>query len=160
MKKILTITSKREGYTADLVDREDGSFSFLGDFDNDWDGSPRWKEDKWGQAETTLRHEGKSIDSWKVPGIVLPPVVVKAVKEIVLGCYAEVTYRGLTQPAVVFDLGPDFKLGEGSPQLAVRLGINPHHAIGGVDEQSVLYRFWPGRAAVVDGVKYDLQPYR
>ncbi len=159
MKKLLTIASKGEGYTADFVDREDGSFSFLGDWDNDWDGSKRWKEDKWGQADTTLHHNGKPIDSWAVPGIVVPPEIIKAVTGVVLGCYAEVTYKGKTEPAVVFDVGPKQKLGEGSPCLAVRLSINPSHAIG-MDEQSVLYRIWPGRPAIVDGITYKLQPYR
>lgn len=159
MKKLLTIWSRGEKYSADLVDREDGSFSFLGDYDVDWDGSPRWAEDPDGDKETTLQYSGKSIDSWAVPGIVLPPECIKAVKGIVLGCRAEVTYKGRTREAVVFDVGPHNKLGEGSPCLATRLGINPDHSRGGEDSQCVLYRFWPGQAANIDGQQFVLQKY-
>lgn len=159
MKKLLTIRSRGEGYTADFIDREDGSFSFLGDYDVDVDGSPNWQIDPFGQADTTLHHNGKPINSGIVPGIVLPPVCIKAVKGIVLGCKAQVTYKARTREAVVFDVGPNFKLGEGSPCLAERLGINPDPTHGGVDSQSVLYRFWPGVPAEIDGVKYSLQRY-
>lgn len=159
MKKLLTITSKREGYTADFIDREDGSFSFLADFDVDIDGSPDWKKDPYGQPDTTLHYNGKPINSSIVPGIVLPPECIKAVKGVVLGCKAEVTYKNRTREAVVFDVGPHNKLGEGSPCLAERLGINPDPNKGGVDDQSVLFRFWPGQPAIVDGITYSLQPY-
>lgn len=160
MKKLLTITSKREGYTADLIQDDDGSFFFLGDFDVDVDGSPNWKRDPYGQADTTLHFLGKPINSDIVPGIVLPPEVIKAVKGVVLGCYASVSYKGKSRDAVVFDVGPHFKLGEGSAALAIRLGINPDPNKGGVDTQSVLYRFYPGVPAEIDGVKYTLQPYK
>ena len=160
MKKLLTITSKGEHYTSDLIDYEDGSYGFVGDFDNDWDGSKRWHEDPYGQADTTLHHNGKPIDSWAVPGIVLPTEVILAVPHIVLGCKAEVGFNRKSAPAVVFDVGPHSKLGEGTPCLAVRLGINPGHSSGGVDEQAVHYRFWPGVAAEIDGITYQLQAYR
>lgn len=156
---MLTIFSRGERYSADVILDNDGSGFFVGDFDVDWDGSPRWHEDPSGAKETTLRLHGKSIDSWKVSGIVLPPEIIRAVPGIVLGCKAVVRYKHAVSDAVVFDVGPARKLGEGSPFLAERLGINPHHSHGGVDEQEVTYRFWPGVPAIVDGIEYQLQPY-
>jgi hypothetical protein len=166
MKKLLHIASKGERYQADLLwddfpsdsRRKDSAF-FVGDFDVDIDGSDHWQSDPCGQADTTLHHNGKPIDSGKVPGIVLPPECINAVKGVVLGCKATATYRGKTVDAVVFDIGPHNKLGEGSEALAKRLGINPDPNRGGVDEQEVTYRFWPGVPAVVDGICYNLQPY-
>lgn len=159
MKKLLTITSKREGYTSDVILDNDGSVFFVGDMDIDVDGSPNWQQDKYGQAETTLHHSGKPINSDVVPGIVLPPEIIKAVGPIVLGCKAAVRYRDRLCDAVVFDVGPHFKLGEGSPALARCLHINPDPNVGGVDEPKVLYRFWPGVPAIIDGVEYELMPY-
>lgn len=158
MTKLFDIQSKNEHYTASVFLDEDGSVFFLGDFDVDIDGSPNWKSDPDGQPDTTLHYKGKPIDSSKVPGIVLPPECIKSVKGIVMGCKAEVTYNGKTEPAVVFDGGPHYKLGEGSEALARRLGINPSPTRGGVDDPVVLYRYWPGVPTKVDGVTYDLQP--
>lgn len=158
MQKLLTIRSKGENYTADVIADDDGSNFFVGDLDVDVDGSPDWRRDPCGQAETTLRHNGKSINSDKVPGIVLPPECINAVKGIVMGCQAEATYKGKTVRAVVFDSGPHNKLGEGSAALAIALGINPSPINGGVDSQSVTYRWWPGVPATVDGILYELQP--
>lgn len=157
---LLTITSKREGYTATVFQNEDGSCEYTGDMDVDVDGSPNWRRDPYGQPETTLHHEGKPINSDKVRGIVLPPECIKAVGPIVLGCKAEVEYRDVRVTAVVFDVGPHFKLGEGSAALANALGINPDPNNGGEDDVVVKYRWWPGIPAEVDGVTYDLQPYR
>lgn len=159
MKLLFSISSKGEGYVANVIRDDDGSEFFFGDFDVDVDGSPNWKQDPYGQSETTLQHEGKPINSDVVKGIVLPPECIKASKEMVLGCKAEASYRGVTVPCVVFDVGPHFKLGEGSPAAARPLGINPDPNRGGVDEQEVLYRYWPGIPAVVDGIEYKLQHY-
>lgn len=166
MKKLLTIQSQGEHYTADVLlddfpinPAHKNSVFFVGDFSVDWDGSPRWREDPSGQPDTTLHLNGKPINSWKVPGIVVPPEVIKSVPGIVLGSKAEVSYKGKTEPAVVFDVGPHSKLGEGTPYLAQKLGINPHHSMGGEDAQIVTYRFWPGVPAQLNGVTYRLQKY-
>lgn len=159
MKKLLTIKSKGEGYTADVINDEDGSLFFVGDMDVDVDGSPDWEKDSSGAADTTLHHNGKPINSDVVPGIVVPPEIIKAVRGVVMGCKAFVIYKGRSCDAVVFDVGPHNKLGEGSAALARRLGINPDPNKGGVDEQCVTYRIWPGMPAKVDGILYKLQPY-
>jgi len=157
--KLFSITSKGEGYTADIFDCGDGGYIFTGDMDVDVDGSPNWRIDPCGQPDTTLHKDGEPINSDAVPGIVLPPECIKFVSDIVLGCKALVTYRGRSSDAVVFDVGPHNKLGEGSAALARRLGINPDPNRGGVDSPEVTYRWWPGIPAVVDGLAYDLQPY-
>src|SRR4051794_26515806 len=124
-KVLLTIRSKGEGYTSDVIDHEDGRYSFLGDLDVDIDGSPNWHRDPDGQPTTSLKLNGKNINSDAVPGIVLPTEIIKAVEGIVLGCKASVAFRGKVSDAVVFDVGPHKKPGEGSPELARRLGIDP-----------------------------------
>jgi hypothetical protein len=159
MKKLLTIKSRGEGYTADLIDNEDGSAQFLADMDIDIDGSPDWARDPFGQPETTLRYNGKPINGQVIPFIVLPPEVIKAFTGVVLGCLAQVFYKGRVSWAVVADEGPHSKLGEGSPALARALGINDDPNHGGVDEQEVLYKIWPGKAANVAGVQFALHPY-
>ena len=167
MKKLLHITSKGEGYQADILlddfptdpARKDSVF-FVGDMDNDVDATPFWEQDPCGQNDTALHYNGKPIDGSKVPGIVLPPECIDAVKQQVLGCKATATYRGKTEPCVVFDIGPHKKLGEGNPALMTRLNIPwTKNGNGGVDEQEVTYRYWPGVPAVVDGVKYQLQTH-
>src|SRR5437762_13029488 len=159
MKKLFTIKSKMEGYTADVIEDDDGSVFFVGDMDIDVDGSPNWKRDPYGQPDTTLHFKGKPINSDAVPGIVLPPEIIRSVEKVVLGCKSIVTYKGKASNAVVFDVGPHNKLGEGSAELARRLGINPDPNRGGTDDQEVTYRFWPGIPAAVDGIVYTLQPY-
>lgn len=163
---LLTIASKGERYTANVFQDDYDTLNlkpavwFFGDADIDWDGSPRWRRDPWGQAETTLRHNDQPIDSDSVPGIVLPPEVIMAVPGIVLGCAAVATYKGKDEAGVVFDVGPHYKLGELSACLARRLNINDDPNTGGVDAQAVQYRFWPGVPAVIEGVEYALQRYR
>lgn len=159
----VVIASKGEGYTAKAYTGENGRGSFVqftGDADVDVDGSPNWSRDKYGQADTSLHHNGKPINSDVVPGIVLPPELIKAVGPVVLGCLAEIEFRGNVIPCVVFDVGPHFKLGEISAAAAMRAGINPDPNHGGRDVPDVIYRFYPGVAAVVDGETYELQPYK
>lgn len=156
---LFSIASKGERYVANVIRDDDGSEFFFGDMDVDVDGSPNWKQDPYGQAETTLYHDGKPINSEIVPGIVLPPECIKASKWMVLGCKAQASYKGQTVDCVVFDVGPHFKLGEGSPAAARPLRINPDPNNGGVDTQEVLYRYWPGIPAVIDGIEYQLQHY-
>jgi hypothetical protein len=165
MKLCITITSKGEFYTANVFRDDDDllegkpAFWFFGDADVDVDGSPNWQRDPYGQAETSLHFEGKPVNSDIVPGIVLPPEVIKLTPEIVLGCFASVEYNGKHEPAVVFDVGPHNKLGELSACLAKRLGINDNPNTGGIDTQSVHYRFWPGVAAKIEGKQFVLTSF-
>lgn len=165
MKLVATITSKGENYTANVF-RDDKdlingkpAYWYFGDADVDVDGSPNYKRDPYGQADTSLHYNGSPINSDEVPGIVLPPELIKLTPDIVLGCFASVEYNGKHEPAVVFDVGPHNKLGELSACLAQRLGINPDPNTGGIDNQAVHYRFWPGIAADIDGKTYTLTHY-
>jgi hypothetical protein len=52
VKNLLTIRSKGEGYTADVILDDDGSVFFVGDADIDIDGGPNWRKDPRGQPDT------------------------------------------------------------------------------------------------------------
>lgn len=96
------------------------------------------------------------LDSETVRFVVIPGPLKKMVPPKFLGCHARVTYNGKTVDAVVGDIGPATHLGEGSIALAQALGIPSNPKTGGVDA-GVFYEIWPGRPALVDGVKYRLQ---
>lgn len=160
--KQFQFASKGEGYTTTVFihDQDDPiRVSFKGDLDVDCDGSgPNPFHDPYFQADTSLHHNGLAINANEVPGIVVPPMLRDMVHGIVLGCKARVTYKGKSIDAVVFDIGPSRKLGEASTEAARRLGINTNPNNGGVDDPEVLYEYWPGVPAVVDGIEYKLQP--
>lgn len=140
-----------------ITENDDGSVTYAAKMAIDNDGSDNRQHDPDWQRDTSLHFHGKPIDSESVPGIVVPPLIINSVPGIVLGCQAWVEYRGVKVAAVVFDIGPRKKIGEGSPELARRLGVDPSALHGGVDEHEVRYRIEPGQPAVVDGVTYDLQ---
>lgn len=164
MKLVTTIYSKGENYAANVFRDDDDALNgkpawwFFGDGDLDFDGSPRWKLDKpYGQAGTSLHFNGAPINGDDVPGIVLPPELIKKTPEIVLGCFATVELDGKFEPCVVFDVGPSSKLGELTPCLIRRLG-RPDGLNDGIDAQVLHYRWWPGVAANVDGKQFTLTP--
>lgn len=148
--------------TVDLLEESSARCFMIADGDVDGDGpngnpdhDPTW------QPETSLKHNGHSIDSYKVPGIVVPPSAEHRVKGIVLGCKARVTNRdnGAVVDAVVYDTGPIKKVGEVSVELAKRLGLPHNPNTGGTsDFNQLVYEWWPGIPAVVDGETYELQP--
>lgn len=157
---LFSIASQRENFTANVI-KDDKSIFFFADMDIDIDGSPDWESDPWGNPDTTLHYNGKPINTQIVRGIVLPPRCITAVKPEVIGCQAFVSWNGAAPfDAVVFDVGPTRKLGEGTGALARAIGANPDPVHGGIDDQSVLYRYFPGVPAKIDGIQYQLQPYR
>ncbi len=105
----------------------------------------------------------KYVDSATVPFIVVPPMIVKAVAGIVLGCRCVVTNSrtGKTTEAVVADTGPRNHLGEISVACAKAIGVptgTTHPANGGgASSPTIHYQLFPGKAAVVNGVTYPLQ---
>lgn len=166
MKLLTTITSKKENYTANIIlderDEIDGkpSLFFFGDMDNDVDGTPYWENDKYGAPDTSLHYLGKAVNGDIIPFIVLPPEVINLVKDTVLGCLGEVYYKDKSCLVVVADVGPHFKLGEGSPAALRALELPAfHNGNGGLDTQEVLYRFWPGVAAnlTINEADYQFQ---
>ena len=110
----------------------------------------------------------KYVDSATVPFVVVPPMLIRGVAGVVMGCRVVVTNtkNGKNVEAVVADGGPSNKLGEISLACAKAIGVpagegSTHPAnSGGVDADShiIHYRLFPGVAAMVNGVTYPLQP--
>ena len=118
--------------------------------------------DPYFQDDTTLHGpDGKALNAYKTPFIVVPPVVCKRTKGIVLGATALVknVFNNHTCVAVVGDIGPRHKIGEMSPACAVALGLdgNPNH--GGTSSKCIEYEIQVGKPAEVNGVQYKLRPY-
>jgi hypothetical protein len=104
----------------------------------------------------------KYVDSATVPFIVVPPMIIRGVAGVVMGCRAVVTNtrNGKTVEAVVADGGPSNHLGEISVACAKALGIptgGTHPANGGGAESGINYQLFPDVPAVVNGVTYPLQ---
>jgi len=157
MKKLGTVTG--EGFES-IVWEHEGRVWFVGDLDVDVDGSGGNPDhDPYFQPDTTLHHNGKAINPYEVSGMVVPEWLPKAVGPIVMGCRGRVTNLSnlRSAEAVVHDSGPLRKTGEGTPHLAIRLGINPNPNTGGEDNPVILYELWPGAPAIVDGIEYTLQ---
>jgi hypothetical protein len=105
----------------------------------------------------------KYVDSATVPFIVVPPMIIRGVADVVLGCRCVVTNtrNGQSVEAVVADGGPKNHLGEISVACAQAIGVRigtTHPAQGdGAPSPSIHYQLFPGTAAVVNGVTYPLQ---
>lgn len=131
------------------------TFTCKGDVDNDGpDGNPEHDPDH--QDQTSLRHNGESINSEVVRGIVLPPEVIRAVAPKVMGSQCWASFKGTEADGVVFDVGPRGKIGEMSVAMAKAIGVPPSPTHGGVPA-GVSYRVQYSVPAVVDGVTYSLQ---
>jgi len=105
----------------------------------------------------------KYVDSATVPFIVVPPMIVRGVAGVVMGCRCVVTNtrNGRSVEGVVADGGPANHLGEISVACAKAIGIplgTKHQANGGgASAPTIKYQLFPGVAAVVNGVTYPLQ---
>lgn len=154
--------SNNQKFTAHAYEDEpNGRCYMMSDFDVDTDGLGSHHGDKTAQDQTTLvRPDGKFLNADLESFIVLPKGCINGVKGIVLGCQARITYRRIVIPAVVGDEGPWFKSGEGSYKAAGLLEINQDPNNGGLDDPFVLFEWWPGVPAVLDGYTYKLQPHR
>jgi len=116
-------------------------------------GDPHW------QSKTAYRHGGKYLNADKVPYVVVPPSIIAAVEQVVLGseCEVENLSNKMVSDAICGEVGPQNKLGEGSMELARRLGLNPNPLHGGTEDHIIRYTIFVGESAVVDGTKYKLQ---
>lgn len=90
------------------------------------------------------------VNSETVPYVVVPNSVRKAVPGKVLGCKVTVTNTktGKSVEAVVADIGPGNKIGEGSIALAKALGINENVRKGGTSDRIIKYEIFPGNMYV------------
>lgn len=141
---------------------------FVADLDIDRDGSEatHWNAgqwyDKWFQPDTTVHSpNGLPLDAYRVPFVVVPPLVCQKTKGIVLGseCLLTNTLNGRSVLCVVGDIGPHFKIGEASPDAAIALGINPDPMRGGESRHVIDYEIRVGKAAFIDGVQYKLKKF-
>ncbi|MDE2293225.1 MAG: hypothetical protein KGL53_14175 [Elusimicrobia bacterium] len=95
------------------------------------------RRDPYRQSRTALRYsDGRSLDPTRVPFVVIPGGSGMAR----LGDFVLVQYGGRSVLAVVGDVGPRHKFGEGSMALAQQLGVNPSGVSGGVSG-GVTYTF-------------------
>jgi hypothetical protein len=157
----VSLTSKLDGLCS-LHRLPNGAVVFHAKMDIDADGSPNALtiDPEYGQLTTAYTYRGFSgqaahVDAETVPYIVLPEADDESQEfydrtKVGLGDIAAVFYRGRMEFALVADLGPSDKIGEGSVALAQSLGHNPFvvrdgrklvdRAIGG----GVVYVVFPG----------------
>lgn len=143
-----------------ITEGDDLSVTFKSCVRIDGDGTGSSHGDPDFQNETSLKHNGQSLNADVDKYIVVPPAIIQGVKGIVLGSQAHVlhTVTGAETYAVVGDIGPHSKLGEISIACARALGIPSSTTTGGEDRHVLRYTIRPGMAANVDGVDYELQP--
>jgi hypothetical protein len=112
------------------------------------------------QPDTSLHYKGEPLNANEVPYVVVPPIIIQRTVGVVLGCICRVTNlnTGVVVTAVVGDVGPRSKIGEGSIQLARLVGIPENPRTGGDSRPIIHYQIWPGMPATVNGITYDLQP--
>lgn len=143
-----------------VVENDDGSVSYSTRWfrvDGDGDPANTYHDPCW-QADTSLHGpDGKPVNAMQVPYIVANPIIAAMVPGIVLGCMGQVTYKGRTVKAVLADIGPRRKIGEGSIALARALGMNESPISGGVDGVAVDWRWFPGLPATINSVTYALR---
>ena len=137
-KRIETIEGR------DIFLEDDGTITFTAKAAVDADGSGPSLRDPDFQPDTSLHFHHKALDATKVPYVVVPPSMIDAVKPIVLGCQARVSFRNKTVDAVVGDIGPRNKVGEISVACAEALNI-PHSRVSGGVEDGVHYEIIPGK---------------
>lgn len=154
MKIIATIEGEQ------IVEHDDGSVTYKSKAAIDTDGSGPLHGDPDAMADTSLHQDGKALNADIDKYIVVPPAIIDGVEGVVMGCQAHLQNQlnWLQTDAVVGDIGPHKKLGEISRATAMALDIDPSPISGGMDEHKVFYTIYPGRAAVVDGKQYTLQP--
>lgn len=145
-----------------ITEESDGQVWFIADADIDADGGSNPDNDPYWQPDTSLHFHGSPLDAESVPFIVVPPVVLRRTRGVVLGCQA-IAMNILTMETVkcvVADIGPRSKVGEISPAAARKISVNPNSVTGGQERKIILYKLFPGLRALVNGIEYNLQPYR
>jgi hypothetical protein len=138
----------------------DGSYvRFTSDLSICNDGSGPSHNDPSYQSQTAYYNGGKFLNADVDKYIVIPPQVRKMVPPVVMGCQARVTNLNTKKvfPAVTGEIGPDYTTGEAAYCLAKELNPKITHNSGD-DKRIYLYELWPGKAAIVDGKHYKLEP--
>lgn len=132
---------------------------FVSDLDICNDGSGPAHGDPYHQSQTAYYNGGKYLNADEDRYIVIPPQVRSMVAPVVMGCQARLTNlkRGGPLAAMVGDIGPKSKTGEAAYCLAKEINPLISHNVGD-SNRLYFYELWPGKAAVVDGKKYALEP--
>ncbi|GEM_PF-1794705 len=112
----------------------------------DADGGSDWRNDRYGQATTSLTNaDGSALDANRVNYFVLPMTDEYKQMGIKLGDLAWVrnTRTGKMVAAIFGDHGPKRKIGEGSQALCRALGLSgdPNH--GGTDKKEIEFLIQP-----------------
>jgi hypothetical protein len=112
----------------------------------DADGGSDWRNDRYGQATTSLTNaDGSALDANRVNYFVLPMTDEYKQMGIKLGDLAWVrnTRTGKMVAAIFGDHGPKTKIGEGSQALCRALGLSgdPNH--GGTDKKEIEFLIQP-----------------
>lgn len=136
----------------------DGTIFFDGKMGLDADGSPysRNTPGQTDQPETSYRYAvpgNPSVDADKASFIVIPKGGFDANLGVDVGDVAAVVYEGKVSYALVADLGPKCKIGEGSIQLHEDLSHKVCRARNAVGECTKLYN-----AGIGSGVLYFIFP--
>lgn len=140
---------------------------------DDGTGHPQTDEKGNCYSSTTYRWRNRPlatryVDATAVAYIVVNPIVRVGAKGIVIGCKGQITWRGISIPAVVADVSGRATLGEASmaaveqllraskaySETAIKRLISPR--TGGL-ASGVLFEFWPGQPARINGEIYELQ---
>ena len=130
--------------------------SYLAKSAIDGDGAGPRHGDPCYQPDTALHVNGHPLNADQDRYIVIPPVVRRRTRGIVLGCRATITHTvtGLKTEAVVGDVGPAAKLGEISIAATRAIGLDPSPTHGGISAHVIYYEIFPGQAAP----GYQIQP--
>lgn len=139
---------------------------------DDGAGHPQTDEHGNCYSSTTYRWRNRTlatryVDATTVAYIVVNPIVRVGAKGIVIGCQGQLTWRGITIPAVVADVSGRADLGEASQaaieqllraskrydEATIQRMISPRN--GGIPD-GVLFEFWPDQAAHINGETYEL----
>jgi hypothetical protein len=132
---------------------------FVSNLDVCTDGTGQHFGDKTAQNETAYYNGGKFLNASKDKYIVVPPQVRSMVSPTVMGCQARLTRLDsmVKSDAVTGDIGPSDKTGEAAICLAKLM--NPKVTANcGDDSLIYFYELFPGKAAIVDGKHYKLEP--
>ncbi|HEY6737979.1 MAG TPA: peptidoglycan-binding protein [Actinopolymorphaceae bacterium] len=132
-----------------------GAVFWKADMDIDCDGKRTTQcnknTDPWFLPETAcVESDGEYLDSAGLPFVVVPLPDSRwdhTTANIRCGTVVAVVYQDKVVYGVVGDKGPRGIIGEGSYELAERLGINPDPRVGGVGGRVVDYIFFPGTVA-------------
>ena len=127
--------------------------------DGDGDPTDHFHDPCW-QRDTSLHGpDGKPVNALAMPYVVVNPYIAASLPAVFLGGLALVSWRGKTVTAVMADIGPHNKIGEGSEALAAALGMPPSSVNGGLSNDPthlVEWLLFPGKPADVKGVQFAL----